>query len=181
MVSSNGASVSSPSAFCDSEGRRWELGLTLWLCKAIDQSDYTDTGTAIQPTPAWSCLAGGSEFFAALLQSRPFCWAVIWTIVQPQLPAQLKDLPEADRERAWLSAMNSQAVAAGEAALWEALYDFFHDKATVLRAMREQYVAAQKALAERLTPALRPILERALDEAIEDVQTAGSHASYSAG
>lgn len=138
-----------PCHFADSAGRIWDLTISLGSAKRIDASDYSAVTelrfTSLSPT---------KEFLLELMQNRRFEWAVIWTILQPQVFAKLGIDPVADYDAAEAEFVESikggEVKAAGSKALWEALSDFFRDEVTGLDLMCSQRIKALQLANQRI-------------------------------
>jgi hypothetical protein len=127
--------------FRDAAGRVWDLTISLGAARRIDASDYSAVTSL-----SFTSLSPTQEFLLELMQNRRFEWAIIWTILQPQVAEKLGIDPVANYDQAEAEFVESikggEVKAAGTKALWEALSDFFRDEVTGLDVMCKQRIKA---------------------------------------
>lgn len=156
--------------FTDKLGRTWEVELTMGSARRVDRSDFSEVpgGKDLQ-----SILVPGKELFLPLLENGPLAMAVVWAIVQPQVPDLMADIPEDQREDSFLEGLDGKAVDAARDALWRALESFFPEHRTALSTFRKQWQRAAKkvnASLEGLEGEMEEMVDQELDKRVNQLR-----------
>lgn len=154
--------------FVDRQGRIWDLTMTMGAAHLIDHSDYS----ALSPKKI-SILNPDKETFSRLMEDSNLLWAVIWTIVQPQVERILGIDPKKDYDKAeqeFLLALDGPAIQRGKTAFWRAVADFFPDQKTALLALLQGQEAAQKELNEEIATMMPDIQQMMSEETKAEIK-----------
>lgn len=146
--------------FKDKKGREWDLALDLRIARIVDKSDFTEYWDR-----KFSILTLDPDLIKKLLTDGPFLFAIIWAMVQEQLPATFPPESEA-AEAEFVSGVNGPTIEAARTAMIEALGDFFPEQRTALFILRDQVKILGEKASQRLQEAV-PLLNEMLDEEMD--------------
>jgi hypothetical protein len=104
-------------AFTDANGHEWDLTLTLATHARLRKCDFDP---AITTVPV-SIISPSEDFINALVTDAAVLFDVIPAVLKPQIDEVFKDVPEEDRELAFLSGITGDVIQLARNAFLEAL------------------------------------------------------------
>lgn len=125
-----------PLEFKDTAGNVWNLKINLAVARRIDESDFG----AITELK-FSMLEPDQEFFALALGKASFSLALIWVIIQDQIPtSNLKTNPDDfdALELEFIKNIDGDVLDSAKKALLSALADFCPDQRNALSILQRQ-------------------------------------------
>jgi len=161
---------SSPFCFRDTEGKVWDLKITLGKAKKIEASDYSLVSSIkfcfIQPDRG---------FFAEVYSNIQFAMALAWTLVQDQVEANYGVTPQemqseeafSSAELQFINSLDGPVLQKAKEKLLESLADFFPDQRTVLLTLENKVKKARK-LVETEIKSVEPYLDQMIEKEIKE-------------
>lgn len=158
--------------FIDKFDRKWEFQITLATARAIDNSDFSSVSNL-----EFAFIDGDKEFFQEVLTNTQFSVALVWAIIcntygHDNIKELLKQPTLEDAELAFISGIDGRTLKDLKKALFEALVDFFQDRATVLSVVQKKLEKAQMMLNLEIQE-MDQILDKKLEQ---EVKAARKHA-----
>ncbi len=151
--------------FTDRKGRSWDVALDLLKASRIDKSDFKEYWDK-----EFSILDLDKLLIQKLLNDPAFLFALIWVVVQDQLPDSFPKEQDAAQAE-FVSGVNGPTIEAARSAFLEALADFFPDQRTVLSILKDQNTTLHQKAATKLLETV-PLLNDLLDEEFNERVTA---------
>ena len=173
--------VTEPRTFTDTNGKTWDVKLTLAAARRVDNSDFTEI-----TQDEFSMLNPSRELFTDILTNTSLLFAIVFAIVRPQVKANLGiDLDEeglsADdqlaryvrAEEAFVAALDGPAISSGREAVWGSVVDFFPEHKTALSTLKNQLTKAQERIeaeVKKLEPEMEAMIEREIQVGMEEAR-----------
>lgn len=144
----------------DALGRQWNLELNIGVARRIDSSDYSAISSTV-----FSVLRPDKKTFLNIMGDRNLLVAIIWTIVQPQVQAQLNlDPADPAAEEEFVSGFNGRVLTEAVGLMWKVLADFFPEHQTVLLNLQQNIEELRQEERQQMESLLPDLMETAKSE-----------------
>ncbi len=144
----------------DKDGKEWDLKLTLGGALRVEQSDFS----VLTDKPV-SFIDVDTERLTEVLGKTGLLFAVVWSLVQPQVPEGMTD-------DGFLELWDGDGIRRVRDCMWESIADFFPIQRTALLRLKAQWDRADRMLQMEMKDVdgkLGKVIDRQMKKTLADL------------